>query len=170
MPQSVIAKLNSMAVREGKKITQTKVHVFVGLLFANSLDKSNLPTFITNPPTQDAAVDTTEVETPPTLINLPSADITFEIPPSELGREIAPAVDTAVVPDEIRNSELETIGLHGQDVLTPPPLPTLPYVPALPDNISYVTPDDAPVLDAEPTAQLVHLTAREQRRVPAPTE
>ena len=85
MPQSVIAKLNSMAVREGKKITQTKVHVFDELLFANSLDKSNLPTFITNPPTQDAAVDAIEVETPPTLIDLPSADIIFEIPPSELG-------------------------------------------------------------------------------------
>ena len=85
MPQSVIATLNAMAVREGKKITQTKVHVFDELLFANSLDKSNLPTFITNPPTQDAAVDTAEVETPPTLIDLPSADIIFEIPPSELG-------------------------------------------------------------------------------------
>ena len=93
MPQSVIATLNAMAVREGKKITQTKVHVFDELLFANSLDKSNLPTFITNPPTQDAAVDTTEVETPPTLIDLPSADIIFEIPPSELGGGVAPAVD-----------------------------------------------------------------------------
>lgn len=57
--------------------------------------------------------------------------------------------------------ELETIGLHGHDVLTPPPPPTLPYVPALPDDISYVTPDDAPILDAEPTAQPVHPIARE---------
>ena len=57
MPQSVIMTLNAMAVREGKKITQTKLHVFDELLFANSLDKSNLPTFITNPPTQDDRID-----------------------------------------------------------------------------------------------------------------
>ena len=57
MPQSVIMTLNAMALREGKKITQTKLHVFDELLFTNSLDKSNLPTFITNPPTQDTPAD-----------------------------------------------------------------------------------------------------------------
>ena len=48
MPQSVIQTLNSWAIREGKKITKTKTHVFDELLFANSVDKSNMPLFITN--------------------------------------------------------------------------------------------------------------------------
>ena len=50
IPQSVIATLNAMAVKEGKKITQTQLHVFDELLFTNSLDKSKMPSFITNPP------------------------------------------------------------------------------------------------------------------------
>lgn len=54
MPQSVITKLNSMALKEGKKIVESSVHVFDELLFANSLDKSNMPRCITNPPIQDA--------------------------------------------------------------------------------------------------------------------
>ena len=73
-----------MAVREGKKIIQAKLHVFDELLFANSLDKSNLPTFITNPPTQDAPVDNSAVQNQPTLTDLPSADI-FESRPSDVG-------------------------------------------------------------------------------------
>ena len=73
MPQSVIKTLNAMAVREGKKITQTKLHVFDELLFANSLDKSNLPTFITNP-TQDDRIDKRAVQDPPILTDLSSAD------------------------------------------------------------------------------------------------
>ena len=50
MPQSVIATLNAMAVREGKKINNTQLHVLDEVLFANSLDKSKMPHFITNPP------------------------------------------------------------------------------------------------------------------------
>ena len=50
MPQSVIQTLNSWAIREGKKITKTKTNVFDELLFANSVDKSNMPLFITTPP------------------------------------------------------------------------------------------------------------------------
>ena len=69
MPQSVIATLNAMAIREGKKITQTKLHVFDELLFANSLDKSNLPTFITNPPTQDAPANEIEIQPQSTLVD-----------------------------------------------------------------------------------------------------
>ena len=85
MPQSVIMTLNAMALREGKKITQTKLHVFDELLFANSLDKSNLPTFITNPPTQDAPADEVAVYNQPTLTDLPSADIILETTPSDVG-------------------------------------------------------------------------------------
>ena len=165
MPQSVIATLNAMAVREGKKITQTKLHVFDETLFANSLDKSNLPTFITNPPTQDAPVVESAVQQQPTLTDLPSADI-FEIPPSDVGGRVAQSVETAVVPDEIRILELEPIGVHGQDVLTPPPSPTPLHIQTLPDDI----PDDAPVPDSDSIAQPVQQTVREQRRVPAPTE
>ena len=50
MPQSVIQTLNAMAAKEGKKIIQTKVHVFDEMLFGHSLDKSNMLHFITNPP------------------------------------------------------------------------------------------------------------------------
>ena len=70
------------------------------------------------------------------------------------------------MPDEIRVSELETIGVRGQDVLTPPPLPTPPYELALQDN----TPEVAPTLDSGPTAQPVQSIVREQRRAPLPTE
>ena len=50
MPQSVIQTLNAMALREGKKIIRTKVQVFDEVLYGASVDKSNMPTFITNPP------------------------------------------------------------------------------------------------------------------------
>ena len=149
MPQSVIATLNAMAVREGKKIIQTKVHVFDEMLYANSVNKSNLPTFITNPPTQDAAVDNTPVENQPTLTDLPSADNIFEFPSSDVGGGVAAAFDTATAPDEIRIPEIEMIGVHVQDVLTPPPPPTPPYELTLPDSI----PDDTPVSDSEPSSQ-----------------
>ena len=91
MPQSVIQTLNAMAVREGKKIIQTKVHVFDEMLFGNSLDKSNMPHFITNPPTQDAIVvrttggNPTTAQPNPTLIDLPAADSVFEVPHSDVG-------------------------------------------------------------------------------------
>ena len=84
MPQSVIMTLNAMALREGKKITQTKLHVFDEFLFADSLDKSNLPTFITNPPTQDAPANKRAVYNQPTLTDLPSPDIILEISPSDV--------------------------------------------------------------------------------------
>ena len=168
MPQSVIATLNAMAIREGKKIIQTKVHVFDEMLFANSLDKSNMPTFIINPPTQDPHVDKSEGHNQPTLTDLPSADI-FDSPPSDVGGwAAAAAIPAAAIPDEIKTSELETIGVHGQDILTPPspPTPIPPYEPTLPDDI----PDGAHALDSEPTAQPVQSTVREQRRAPVPTE
>ena len=149
MPQSVIATLNAMAVREGKKIIETKVHVFDEMLYANSVNKSNLPTFITNPPTQDAAVDNTPVENQPTLTDLPSADNIFEFPSSDVGGGVAAAFDTATAPDEIRIPEIEMIGVHVQDVLTPSPPPTPPYELTLPDSI----PDDTPVSDSEPSSQ-----------------
>ena len=46
MPQSVIQTLNLMAMKEGKKIIRTRVHVFDELLYGNSVDKSNMPQFI----------------------------------------------------------------------------------------------------------------------------
>lgn len=85
------------------------------------------------------------------------------------GRAAATAIPAAAIPDEIRTSELETIAVHGQDILTPPPPPPTPippYEPTLPDDI----PDDAHTLDGEPTAQPVQSTVRNQRRVPVPTE
>ena len=88
MPQSVVNTLNAMASREGKKITKSSVHVFDELLFANSLDKSNMPRFITNPPTQDTvetAAVVPQVDQPqPTIADLPTADNVLEIPQSEV--------------------------------------------------------------------------------------
>ena len=91
MPQSVIQTLNAMAVREGKKITRTSVHVFDEMLFGHSVDKSNMPHFITNPPTQDAIVDKAARINqlvnlqPPTLADLLAADIIYEALQSEVG-------------------------------------------------------------------------------------
>ena len=83
MPQLVIVTLNAMAVKEGKKIVQTQLHVFDELLFANSLDKSKMPHFITTPRTQDALVDAGSVDQP-TLTDLQSADSIYEIPRSDV--------------------------------------------------------------------------------------
>ena len=84
IPQSVIATLNAMAVREGKKINNAQLHVLDELLFANSLDKSKMPHFITNPPTQDALVDAGSGDQQLTLTDLQSADSIFEIPTSDV--------------------------------------------------------------------------------------
>ena len=163
MPQSVIMTLNAMALREGKKITQTKLHVFDELLFANSLDKSNLPTFITNPPTHEVAV-----YNQPTLTDLPSADIILETTPSDVGGGggVPVSADTTVAQDEMRISEFETAGVHERNVPTPSPPPTPLYEPTIPSDIS----GDALVPDTEPAVQPLHPSLREQRRVPAPTE
>ena len=97
MPQSVIQTLNSWAIKEGKKITRTQVHVFDKMLFDNSLDKSDMPTFITNPPTQDGDVDKARGIQPPTtqpqpvIADLPQADNVIELPHYEVGG-MAPGV------------------------------------------------------------------------------
>ena len=91
MPQSVIQTLNSWAIREGKKITKSKTHVFDELLFANSVDKSNMPLFITNPPTQDGVVDSESRNKPtgpqpqPVIADLPRADSVIELSQYEVG-------------------------------------------------------------------------------------
>ena len=85
MPQSVIQTLNSWAIREGKKITKSKTHVFDELLFANSVDKSNMPLFITNPPTQDGVVNSEMENQPsgpqpqPLIADLPRADSVIDL-------------------------------------------------------------------------------------------
>ena len=126
MPQSVIQTLNSWALREGKKITRTKVHVFDELLFGNHVDKSNMPQFIiTNPPTQDGVVDnqmgsSTEPQPQPVIADLPHADNVIELPYHEVGGGVpgvpelgsmAPQVDDVAHP-------MET-----PDVPTPPQIP-----------------------------------------------
>ena len=58
-PQSVIQAMNALAIREGENVNKTQVHVFDELLYANSVDKSNMPTFITNPPTEGDRVKVT---------------------------------------------------------------------------------------------------------------
>ena len=84
-----------------------------------------------------------------------------------IGGGVASAADTAAVPDEIRILELEPTGVSARDELTPPPSPpTPPYEPTLPEDI----PDHTPALDSEPTPQPPQSSAREQRKVPAPTE
>ena len=90
MPQSVIQTLNSWALREGKKITRTKVHVFDEMLYGNHVDQSNMPHFITNPPTQDGVVDevvakSTGPQPQPVIAELPKADNVIEIPHYEVG-------------------------------------------------------------------------------------
>ena len=87
MPQSVIATLNAMAASEGKKMNNTQLHVLDELLFANGLDKSKMPHFITNPPpppTQDALVDAGSGDNQHFLTDLPSANSIFEIPTSDV--------------------------------------------------------------------------------------
>ena len=90
MPQSVIQTLNSWALREGKKITRTKVHVFDELLFGNHVDKSNMPQFITNSPTQDGVVDqqmgtqSTGHQPQSVIADIPHSDNVIELPYPEV--------------------------------------------------------------------------------------
>ena len=132
MPQSVIQTLNGMAAREGKKITHTKLHVFDELLYAHSLDKSKMPHFITNPPTQDAIVARTTGGIPannqpdPTLTDLPAADSVSEVPHSDVGGGVAAgAVHGAL--GEIQNVELESTG--GTPPSPPPTTDVLTHAP-----------------------------------------
>ena len=82
-----------MAIREGKKIIRTLVHVFDEMLFGNSVDKSNMPQFITNPPpTQDNIVEAAAVgnqladaQPIPVIAELPTADNVIEDPRYEVG-------------------------------------------------------------------------------------
>ena len=104
-------------------------------------------------------------------MTLPSADTFFEIPLPGVGG-VVPA-DTAAVLGDIRNSELETagvhdqIGVHGLDVLTPPTPPTPPPIePTLPDSTHVQEREPA----TQPAAQTTQPTGREQRRLPVPTE
>ena len=91
MPQSVIQTMNAMAQREGKKIIRTKVHVLDELLFGNHVDQSNMPQFITNPPTQDIVDNIAGVSDPaatqplPAIAELPTADNVIEEPHYEVG-------------------------------------------------------------------------------------
>ena len=93
MPQSVIQTMNAMAQREGKKIIETRVHVFDELLFGNSVDQSNMPQFITNPPTQDivaniaGGIGQSSMEQLPAIAELPIADNVIEDPHYEVGGE-----------------------------------------------------------------------------------
>ena len=171
MPQSVIATLNAMAVREGKKINNTQLHVLDELLFSNSLDKSKMPQFITNPPTQDALVDAESSDQQPTLTDLQSADSIFEIPTSDVrgGGVPVAAAETTDLPDEIGTEALEQLRVQESDVLRPPSPP--PLAPSTePDD----TPVDTPALDSEPVPQQlahpVQSPVREPRRAPAPIE
>jgi hypothetical protein len=81
--------LNSWAIREGKQIIRTKVHVFDELLYGNSVNKSNMPTFVSNPPTQDKSVEIRAVGNnvlpQPVIADLPSADRVTGIPQFEVG-------------------------------------------------------------------------------------
>ena len=70
--------------KKGRKLLTLNRICFDELLFANSLDKSKMPHFITNHLTQDALVDTGSVDQQSTLTDLPSADSIFELPPSDV--------------------------------------------------------------------------------------
>ena len=92
MPQSIIQALNAMALKEGKKLNKSTVHVFDELLYANSVDKSNMPEFITNPPTQGDRVEVTarvneasEAQPQPVIADLPTADTVIEVHQNEVG-------------------------------------------------------------------------------------
>ena len=157
MPQSVMVTLNAMAVKEGKKITQTQLHV----LDDNSLDKSKMPLstrdrWITNPHS-------------PTYYQLTAfRDSSFRwrrgwgVPVT--AEATPPSGEIGIAAVEIGLAELETIGVHERDLLTPPTPPPEP------DDI----PADTPAPDIEPVpqqpAQTVQSPVREQRRVPVPTE
>ena len=139
MPQSVVNTLNAMASREGKKITKSSVHVFDELLFANSLDKSNMPRFITNPPTQDtvetAAVGPQVDQPQPTIADLPTADNVLEIPQSEVGGGVSIPEHRILESEELTGTHTGTESppppstLSSADVRTPVPSP-VPELPA----------------------------------------
>ena len=95
MPQSIIQALNAMALKEGKKINKTQAHVFDEMLYANSVDKSNMPEFITNPPTQGDRVERTarvneavEAQPQPVIADLPTADTVIEAHHTAVGGEV----------------------------------------------------------------------------------
>jgi hypothetical protein len=126
MPQSVIQTLNSWAIREGKKITRTKVHVFDELLFGNHVDKSNMPQFITNPPTQDGVVDnqmgtqSTGPQPQPVIADLPHADNVIELPYSEVGGGVPGAPELGIMAPRLDGVALP---IETPDVLSPPHIP-----------------------------------------------
>ena len=86
----------------------------------------------------------------PTLTDLPSADSIFEIPPFDVGGWVPvaaeatpPSGEIEIAAIEIGTAELETIGMHERDLLTPP------KPQAETDNI----PADIPAPDIEPVPQ-----------------
>ena len=161
MPQSVIQTLNTMALREGKKIIRTSVHVFDEMLYGTSVDKSNMPSFITNPPTQDATVGATAVaidnaiQPQPVIAELPTADGVIEIQPFEVGGEVQALPELSSV-----ESQVET----NYPTETPESL-SIPQGDVNPPTTTDITPIEP--LEAEDTPTVEHVELA-QWTVPEP--
>ena len=138
MPQSVIATLNAMAMKEGKKITQTQLHVLDELLFANSLDKSKMHPSLPTPPIR-MPLSTPDQWTDPHLPICHQLTAFSRFLPSMCvcvcvyvcvcvcvggGKGRPVAAESTPSPDEIGIVALERIGVQERDVLTNNTTPT----------------------------------------------
>ena len=180
MPQSVIATLNAMAMKEGKKITQTQLHVLDELLFANSLDKSKMHPSLPTPPIR-MPLSTPDQWTDPHLPICHQLTAFSRFLPSMC---VCVCVYVCVCVGgggrggqsqlNPRRHQMKSELWHSKELgcknatylqTTPPPLTPSPE----PND----TPADTPSLDSEAVAQQhaqpVQPPLREQRRVPVST-